>query len=235
MPTTITSGTYLFSQLSSETHRYLSYFPRVVNSGVKTGFKELTELPDYYSNTTLDDNRELVPSGMPLLCIACPLVAAHRASGHPHADVETTITEGNTAGGFGDPAKPLQVVALLKNVDTLVGYIFVVDRLFEQYLVFLFIYFLPARPHPLGDMYIRRFLQVLHLVQDIISAEKMPTLSYALLLYEQLIIMLKDLAKELPKLILGINAIIRKLEEYFHMSRQKKIYGLTMRNLFFRC
>lgn len=80
---------------------------------------------------------------------------------------------------------------------------------------------------------IRRFLQVLHLVQEIVSAEKTPTLSYVLPLYEQLLVMLKDLAKELPKLSLGINATIRKLEEYFNMSRRTRLYGLAMGKLFF--
>ncbi|KAJ6614513.1 ribonuclease H-like domain-containing protein, partial [Mycena sp. CBHHK59/15] len=147
--------------------------------------------------------------------------------------------EGNTAGGFGEPAEPLRVVTLLKDVDTRWSATFLmIDRLLEQYLAvdkFLddpkqdeisWHRLSPMTLQVLGD--IRRFLQVLHLVQEIVSAEKTPTLSYVLPLYEQLIIILKDLAKELPKLSLGINATIRKLEEYFHMSRRTKLYGLAM-------
>ncbi|KAJ7764184.1 hypothetical protein DFH07DRAFT_738399, partial [Mycena maculata] len=75
---------------------------------------------------------------------------------------------------------------------------------------------------------IRRFLQVPHLVQEIVSGEKTPTLSFALPLYEKLIVMLKDLRKDLDELSIGINGTIRKLEEYLNMSRRTKIYSLAM-------
>ncbi|KAJ7930270.1 hypothetical protein B0H13DRAFT_1595504, partial [Mycena leptocephala] len=77
---------------------------------------------------------------------------------------------------------------------------------------------------------IRRFLQIPHIVQEIVSAEKTPTLSVVLLMYKKLIIMLKDLRNQLDELSLGINATIRKLEEYLNMSRRTKVYGLAMGN-----
>ncbi|KAJ7328032.1 hypothetical protein DFH08DRAFT_644783, partial [Mycena albidolilacea] len=83
----------------------------------------------------------------------------------------------------------------------------------------------PASLKTLED--IRRFLQAPHLVQEIVSGEKTPILSHVLPLYEQLIIILRNLVRELEKLSLGINATIRKLEEYLNMSRRTKIHALA--------
>ncbi|KAJ7773758.1 hypothetical protein B0H14DRAFT_3095984 [Mycena olivaceomarginata] len=80
---------------------------------------------------------------------------------------------------------------------------------------------------------IRRFLEVAHVVQEIVSAEKTPTLSVVLPMYEQLIIMLKDLAKDLVFIAHGIKATIEKLEEYLAMSCRTKMYSLAMSTMFF--
>lgn len=75
---------------------------------------------------------------------------------------------------------------------------------------------------------IRRFLEIFHLVQEIVSAEKTPTLSVVLPLYEKLIVMLNDLAKELGEISHAIKASVEKLEEYLAVSRCTKIYSLAM-------
>ncbi|KAJ6509621.1 hypothetical protein DFH09DRAFT_942511, partial [Mycena vulgaris] len=75
---------------------------------------------------------------------------------------------------------------------------------------------------------IRRFLQVPHIVQEIVSAEKTPTLSIVLPMYEKLIVMLRDLAKDLDVISHAINATIKKLEEYLGKSRRTKMYALAM-------
>ncbi|KAJ6608111.1 hypothetical protein B0H10DRAFT_1816493, partial [Mycena sp. CBHHK59/15] len=77
---------------------------------------------------------------------------------------------------------------------------------------------------------IQQFLQVPHIVQEIISAEKTPTLSIVLPMYEKLILMLKDLAKELNELSLRISTTIQKLKEYLNMSRWTRMYALAMGN-----
>lgn len=82
----------------------------------------------------------------------------------------------------------------------------------------------------LGD--VRRFLFIPHVVQEIVSAEKTPTLSVVLPLYEKLIIMLRDLKRELPKLAHAISASISKLDEYLGLSRRTKVYALAIGKYF---
>jgi hypothetical protein len=73
--------------------------------------------------------------------------------------------------------------------------------------------------HALSDMAlcvlddIRTFLRVPHIVQEIVSAEKTPTLSVVLPIYEKLIIMLKNLWAQLPEMAHTITASVEKLEE----------------------
>lgn len=76
--------------------------------------------------------------------------------------------------------------------------------------------------------HIRLFLHFFHVVQELVSAEKTPTLSVVLPMYEKLIVYLKDLAKTLPGLAHAIDASRAKLEEYLSRSRKTKIYGVAM-------
>ncbi|KAJ7663376.1 hypothetical protein DFH06DRAFT_986792, partial [Mycena polygramma] len=206
-----------------------SCFPHVVNIAVKTGLKELSELPTY------------APDICDPVAEARTLVTACRASGQRREAFEKIIKEGNEAGGFGDPAQPLREVGLLKDVETRWSATFLmIDRLLEQYLAvdqFLddpsqdeisWHRLSPTTLKVLQD--IRRLLQIPHIVQEIVSAEKTPTLSVVLPMYEKLIVMLKDLSRELDELSIGINATIRKLEEYLNMSRRTKAYSLAMGN-----
>ncbi|KAJ7442790.1 hypothetical protein B0H11DRAFT_1881689 [Mycena galericulata] len=212
-------------------------FPHVVNIAVKTGLKELTELPAYQPDICN-------PIGE-----AHSLVTACRASGQRREALEKTIEQGNEAGGFGDPPEVLRVVGLLKDVETRWSATFLmVDRLLEQYLAVDKFLDDPKQDeiswHRLSATTlkvledIRRFLQVPHIVQEIVSAEKTHTLSIVLPMYEKLIVMLKDLARNLDELSIGINATIRKLEEYLGMSRRTRMYALAMGTdlfvLFFR-
>jgi tRNA(Ser,Leu) C12 N-acetylase TAN1 len=81
----------------------------------------------------------------------------------------------------------------------------------------------------LGD--IRRFLEVFHVVQEIVSAQKTPTLSMDLPLYENLIVMLRNLDTDLDEISHAIEASIRKLEHYLSLSQRTKIYSLAMGNV----
>lgn len=65
-------------------------------------------------------------------------------------------------------------------------------------------------------------------MQEIVSAEKTPTLSLVLPLYEKLIALLNKLKMQLPKLEHAISASLLKLEEYLAKSRQTKVYALAM-------
>lgn len=86
--------------------------------------------------------------------------------------------------------------------------------------------FSPAELRVASD--IRSFLLIFHRVQQCVSAEKTPTLSIVLPLYEKVIIMLKNLIRKLPEIGHAINESIKKLESYLAISRKTKIYALAM-------
>lgn len=75
---------------------------------------------------------------------------------------------------------------------------------------------------------IREFLYIPHIVQELVSGQKTPTLSLVLPLYEKLIVALKGLQHQLPNISHAIAASIRKLEEYLTMSRRTKVYALAI-------
>jgi hypothetical protein len=75
---------------------------------------------------------------------------------------------------------------------------------------------------------IHKFLNVFHTVQQIVSAEKTPTLSIVIPIYEQLISMLTNLKKHIPNLVHAIDASIDKLREYMEKARSTKMYVLAM-------
>jgi hypothetical protein len=72
------------------------------------------------------------------------------------------------------------------------------------------------------------FLNVFHSAQQIVSAEKTPTLSIVIPIYEKLITMLSNLKRHLPNLKHAISASIDKLEEYMGKARSTKMYVLAM-------
>ena len=55
---------------------------------------------------------------------------------------------------------------------------------------------------------IQQFLYIFHIVQEIVSAEKTPTLSLVLPLYEKLVALLNKLKIQLPKLEHAIEASV---------------------------
>jgi hypothetical protein len=64
--------------------------------------------------------------------------------------------------------------------------------------------------------------------QEILSAEKMPTPSLVIPIYEKLVVMLNDLERELPELSHAILASVMKLKEYPAKSRRTKLYALAI-------
>lgn len=77
---------------------------------------------------------------------------------------------------------------------------------------------------------IRKYLQVPHVVQELVSAENTPTLSLVVPMYKQLIVMLRDLKIELPKIAHAIEASIIKLEEYMEKTRKTPMHVFAMGN-----
>ncbi|KAJ7680087.1 hypothetical protein B0H14DRAFT_3101791 [Mycena olivaceomarginata] len=214
-------------------------FPHVINLAVKAGLKALSDLPFYEPDIVLDNDGNPIPHSLldnieywEALTLD-PVGAARKLVTACHN------MEGNEAGGWGDPPAILRVVGLLKDVETRWSATFlVIDRVLEQYqAVDKFLNapgqeeiahhsFDPMTLRVLQD--IRRFLEIFHIVQEIVSAEKTPTLSIVLPMYEKLIVMLNDLAKDLEELSHAIKVSVQKLEEYLSLSRRTKIYSLAM-------
>lgn len=69
------------------------------------------------------------------------------------------------------------------------------------------------------------------MVQELVSAEKTPTISHVLPMYEKLVVMLTDLKRDLPELSHAISETITKLEEYLAKSRKTKFYALAIGNI----
>ncbi|KAJ3912848.1 hypothetical protein F5877DRAFT_53394, partial [Lentinula edodes] len=72
------------------------------------------------------------------------------------------------------------------------------------------------------------YLFVFHSIQELASAEKTPTLSIILPLYEGLIEMLGLMKTTLPNLSHIIDVSLRKLREYVDKARGTRIYALAM-------
>ncbi|KAL1741277.1 hypothetical protein HDZ31DRAFT_14088, partial [Schizophyllum fasciatum] len=232
-------------------------FPHVVNIAVKAGIKALHNLSLYdydpVSNPEgfkmalelLSDIAYQEALKADIVSKARKLINAIRASGQRREAFEKTIETQNSLGGWGEPRQLLRIVGLLKDVDTRwSSTLIMIDRLLELYLAVnefiysdeyrseLAIYALDeATYRALLD--VRKFLQFLNSVQEIVSGQQTPTLSVVLPLYEKLITGLHFLMtpggeEAIPQLSHAIRATIDKLEEYFEKSRYTKLYALAM-------
>jgi hypothetical protein len=165
------------------------------------------------------------------------------------------IAEGNKAGIFGPDG--LCEVVLLKDMDVRWSSTFLmIDRVLELYPVscshsflrcFIInlsqairIFLLKAKNasishHALTDLQskvldeIRQFLALPHAVQELVSAEKTPTLPVVLPAYEKLLHLFKLMKPRLPNIAHGIDAAIEKLSAYFARTRKTRIYALALR------
>ncbi|KAF5319548.1 hypothetical protein D9619_008318 [Psilocybe cf. subviscida] len=164
-------------------------------------------------------------------------VVALRSSGQRREQFHDIRQAGNAAGGWGDDGRIIRDIGPLNEVETRwSSSFFMVDRFIEIYPVIekliaenddLADYaFSPAELRVASD--IRSFLLIFHRVQQCVSAEKTPTLSIVLPLYEKVIIMLKNLIRKLPEIAHAIKESIKKLESYLAISRKTKIYALAM-------
>lgn len=75
---------------------------------------------------------------------------------------------------------------------------------------------------------IRQFLAIPHAIQELVSAERTPTLPVALPAYEKLIRLLKLLKSKLPNIAHGIDAAIEKLDTYLAKTRRTRVYALAL-------
>ncbi|KAJ7604850.1 ribonuclease H-like domain-containing protein, partial [Roridomyces roridus] len=214
----------------------LRCFPHVINLAVGAFLTALSKIP------TAGGSGVWWALGGDPVAQARTLVTACRSSGQRREALVRIIKAGNEAHDWGnvdDEEFELRVVGLLKDVDTRWSSTFLmIDRLLEQYPAIERLLdeyeetdlgskrLSAATRKVLAD--IRDFLLLLHSVQEIVSAEKTPTLSIVLPIYEQLIQMLRDFAQQHPKLRVGINAAVKKINEYLGKSRRTQVYALAM-------
>ncbi len=76
--------------------------------------------------------------------------------------------------------------------------------------------------------HIHQILEIPHKCQELLAAEKTPTLSLALPAYEALVLLWKQLATEIPELSHYIGLGIGKIMEYVLKGRRSRIYALAM-------
>ncbi|KAJ3849378.1 ribonuclease H-like domain-containing protein [Lentinula lateritia] len=168
------------------------------------------------------------------------IVAQCRASGNRREDFRNAkkIVERGHSSNDDDDELLQRVVVLLRDVDTRWSSTFLmVDRFLELYPAieqFILndpklsdtILFSATDLEVLND--IREYLFVFHSIQELASAEKTPTLSIILPLYEGLIEMLGLMKTTLPNLSHIIDVSLWKLREYVDKARGTRIYALAM-------
>jgi hypothetical protein len=71
-------------------------------------------------------------------------------------------------------------------------------------------------------------LQIPHAVQELLSADKTPTLSQAIPAYEALVHAWSNLQQKLPELAHYIGVGIAKIQEYVAKGRTSRVYALAM-------
>ncbi|KAF6743967.1 hypothetical protein DFP72DRAFT_826832 [Ephemerocybe angulata] len=228
-------------------------FPHIVNLCVKAGLRKLTALPPVPLSAfrdTVEDSDPLVnemeeDEGDDAEVILFDPVSDSRklavwfkASHHRLKHLSDVIQKGHADGTFSPDTLP--DVVPLKDMDIRWSS----SHLMLKRLILLH----PAmkivlqderytddeRALLLTDDQLRRvqqinsFLEIPHSVQEIISAEKTPTLPVALPAYENLLSMLKSFRKQNLDIADGVDAAIEKLEGYLAKTRKTRIYAMSM-------
>ncbi|KAJ3911390.1 hypothetical protein F5877DRAFT_93789 [Lentinula edodes] len=150
---------------------------------------------------------------------ATSLVTAIQGLGQRREDFKQIIEDGNMAEGWGvgDSLRPLRVVELLKDA---------VEKFLDRHPELDKYRLTPKQIEVLLD--IQEYLLYAHMVQELLSAQRTPTLSVVLPLYEKLILELNAAKEDLPKISHAISASVAKLEEYLQYARQNRVYVLAM-------
>ncbi|KAF8950977.1 hypothetical protein BDZ97DRAFT_1623554, partial [Flammula alnicola] len=220
-------------------------FPHIVNIACQTMLAELKE-----SNLSCV---EAPPMGKPPADVAndpadlvgkCrSIVAACRVSGQRRQALLKKIDEGNKSGywrGKLDNGKDqIPLVQLLRDCETRWSSTFnMVDRVLELYAA-IRDFLLDLEQSDLQQLLlseleknvlydIHQVLQVAHLAQELLSAERTPTLSMALPVFETLISKWQELGSTIPELKHFIDLGVSKLEEYLEKTRKTRMYALSM-------
>jgi hypothetical protein len=180
-------------------------------------------------------------------------VTTLRASGHRRRELKQTIHDLNQQN---PPERQLRVQALLKDMDVRWSSTFLMidralnlapvswDAALTMCRVFTVIQAVQTMLKKAGNediahvalsdaQYkvladIRMFLEVAHHAQQILSAEKTPTLSLALPLYERLIVTFKKLETKRPKIAHAVRSARLCIERYLTQGRKTRAYSLAI-------
>ncbi|KAK1215115.1 hypothetical protein PQX77_022287 [Marasmius sp. AFHP31] len=221
-------------------------FPHIINIAIKTGLKHLTMGYDFATEAIDTEYEHPVCRALlaneayhnalqgDVLATGQKIVTAVKASGQQRNELQDIIEEGNKAGIWGNikilklqSVKEMEVrwsSSHLMNEQLLVLYP-AIEKFLLNHGDLSDLVLTPVLLQVLND--IHTFLSLPHALQEIVSAQKTPTLSVVILLYEQLISRLNNLIK-LPLLEHAIWASIDKLKEYLMKARTKQIYVLAI-------
>ncbi|KAJ6462092.1 hypothetical protein C8R45DRAFT_841836, partial [Mycena sanguinolenta] len=166
------------------------------------------------------------------------IVSSCRASGQRRADVRQIILDGNKTLLW-KPSGTLRVVQLLRDCEARWSSTYLMnDRVIELYpAVQCFLthpqqatisnlFFEPLEYQVLHDFQL--ILRAPYVCQELLSAEKTPTLSAALPAFELLLESWINLQLELPMLAHYIGVGIVKIQEYVNKGRKSRVYALAM-------
>ncbi|KZT21839.1 hypothetical protein NEOLEDRAFT_1072768, partial [Neolentinus lepideus HHB14362 ss-1] len=180
----------------------------------------------------IDDDEYLEALNGDPVARARSLVTACRASDQRRTDFQKTIQEGNEGNLF-DVNLPEN--ELLRDVDTRWSSTFLmIDRVLELYPA-ISCFLNHAKQSEIYDHSLSpKEREVLndgvspHTVQEVLSAEKTPTIAMVFPAYEQLLDALKHMQRRLKGISHGIGIAIIKIEEYMSKGRMTRIYALAM-------
>ncbi|KIO23189.1 hypothetical protein M407DRAFT_43807, partial [Tulasnella calospora MUT 4182] len=213
-------------------------FPHVINIAVEAFLKQLALGPPSISVAEQMDQGIIDALHRGIVSICRSIVVFCRASGSRRTGLRQVILDGNAAGWFGQNVR-LPEHQLLRDVPTRwSSTFFMIDRFLELWPVNALSHFHSlqfshllwcCRDKEIAALRdIQQILEIPHSAQEALSAEKTPTLSLTLPLYEDVIGSLRLVQKTIPEMAYAIEAAIVKLNEYVLRARKSRIHALSM-------
>ncbi|KAG8749081.1 hypothetical protein FRC11_011606, partial [Ceratobasidium sp. 423] len=175
-------------------------------------------------------------------------IAACRSSGQRREGLRKVILDGNALGRFRLPNGELYViptVELLRDTPTRWSSTYTMIKRHNDLYPESFSHYssaitefafrnrdaqIPVVSHNQFEVlqHITTVLGVAHSAQELLSAEKTPTLSLAFPVYESVVQAWLDLSKKLPKLATAIGTGIAKIREYINRTQNARVHTLAM-------
>ncbi|KAF5383852.1 hypothetical protein D9615_003798 [Tricholomella constricta] len=220
-------------------------FPHIINLACQAILEALKQTPalGLFLATESATKSYLQSLEADLIGTCRSVVAACRASGQRRQELRRIICEGNEKdtwrGELPNDEKHLKVLQLLRDCETRWSSTYLmIDRMIYLYPAvrrfLLNIDQTDLSHHLFSDRQlnilrdIHQVLELPHAAQELLSAERTPTLSLSLPLYEILIEQWKLLQATIPELAPYIEIGIQKLEDYVGQARKTRIYAHAM-------